>query len=200
MKTWAFILLFACAACSTIEEDAPRDENEIARPDQAFEQAVIELHDGREMRARIHANFLDQYQKDNLVLLYEDVKCFGFDSLGNLESVLYCDSLQYLRARGDMKAWGEVEVLGQDPQVGTLRNLDFDEALTHLQSRPSFRLQTTWLEWARRFSRLRTDAPVTFYTLLDTLHGTGFSSNQNLSNWEILQPTGVSHRAPEEKP
>jgi hypothetical protein len=194
MKLAFLLVLILLSSCSKLEEDDAPLQDGPAKPDQAFEHAVIELHEAGELRAEIHAHYLDQYQRDALVLLYENVRCYAYDSLGRLESLLTCDSLKYLRTRGDLRAWGSVEVYGQDleadPSVQATA-VSLDSLMLH---GADFHLKTEWVEWTKRLQRLRTEAPVTFYTALDTLYGTGFSSNQNLTNWEIGSPSGVSYR------
>ena len=52
-------------------------------------------------------------------------------------------------------------------------------------------LMTDSLTWDNNSDKIYTDANLEFITSdSDTLYGTGFKSNIDLTNWKILQPRG----------
>ncbi len=178
----AACLLALLAACSRFESDAELEDIS-DRPEQEFLQGTIELFEQERLLGTVEADVIQQFKKENRLLLYGSVHAEDFDSTGSLRSQLDCDTLHVNRVLRDLKAVGNVIVYSSETPSGQGR----------------LRLETDSLEWKNRIQRIRTEADVVFYTEQDTLYGTGFSSDRDLRNWEITKARGVSHR-PEGQP
>ena len=190
------LVLAACllTACTKIPED---DELQLEehQPDQHFHRARITLFNGDLPRARLDALHMQQFDNERMILCFDSVEAVSWDSLGQVESLMTCDTVYFHRDHHNIKARWNVEIYSPyaDPETGEYTG-GAPHSVAELLAAPYQFLATDWLDWNDRVGRLRTDAPVYFESPTDTVWGVGFTSNRDLSNWEIYQVEGVSHR------
>ncbi len=181
--------------CSRLPEDDELSE-QIHQPDQHFHRARITMFSGERPRARLDALHMQQFNSERMILCFDSVEAVSWDSLGHIESVMTCDTLYFHRDHHDLKARWNVEIYSPftDSETGVYKG-PLPTTVDALLAGPCQYLSTDWLDWNDRVGRLRTDAPIYFESPADTVWGTGFTSNRDLSNWEVYQVEGVSHRS-----
>lgn len=183
------LLLLALLACTRIDENDSELRDTDGMPDQTFKDGRLWLYNKELVLGSLEAQVIEQYEQETRLRLYGKVKVVDLDSLGRVSTTLTCDTLHFYRLRRDFVAIGNVEV-HSEPSSGRLKG-----------DQGPLRLNTTQLEWSNRLARIHTDREVRFETAQDTLYGVGFSSNKDLTSWEISRPSGVSHRElQQEKP
>ncbi|MDP2359387.1 MAG: hypothetical protein Q8O14_01350 [bacterium] len=188
------LALLALAACSRLEESAPRAVRP-DQPEQLFLDARVEFLEGGMVRGEAMARRMDQHRRSSLVRMVDSVEVVSWDSLGRAESLTLCDTLHYRRDRQDITALGNVRMLAASDPQGRRLDLEPGTDLAALRRRPPFLLRTRRLDWVQRIQKIQSEESVVFVTPYDTLHGVGFRSDRNLRNWEIGEPVGVTHRA-----
>lgn len=176
------LLLLCCTACTNLEENDPESNAFRGRPDQEFEDGRFWLYREQRVLGSLEARLIEQYERDSRLRLIGQVKVVDIDSLGQVSTTLTCDTLHFYRARQDFVALGHVVVYSEPTSVRIGRE------------QGPLRLVTEQLEWTNRLARIHTLRDVVFQTDQDTLYGTGFSSNRDLTSWEITHPKGVTHR------
>lgn len=203
MRVLAPVLaLCGLLSCTVVREPESVPSPRRDQPDQIFLDARVELQEDGQVRGAISARRMEQVRRRSTIRMRDSVEVVSWDSLGRVESLTLCDTLLYRRDRQDMSAGGNVRMMAAaDPQGRRLREAPASADLAALRRRPPFQLLTRHLDWVQRIHKVQTEAPVVFYTPLDTLYGVGFSSDRKLRNWEIKRPTGVTHRMrSEERP
>lgn len=187
----ALVLLFmAVSACTNLEENDPEGNLFKGQPDQVFLDGELEIYRKEKTLGTLQAQVIEQYDRESRLRLYGKVKVVDKDSLGNVSTTLTCDTLHFYRARQDFVALGNVIVYSEPTSARMTAE------------RGPMRLATEQLEWTNRLERIHTLREVVFQTAKDTLYGVGFSSNRDLTSWEIMRPSGVTHRVipvPEKK-
>jgi len=141
------------------------------RPTQESWDSEIYITKLGERNAKIHAGHLAQYEKNRSVVLNEDVKADFYRDDEHV-STLYADSAIVFQKTNVMRAFKNVVVKS-------------DSGIT---------LYTEQLEYTQKTEKITSDTTVTLTTETDTLHGIGFESNTELTQWKILKPTGVTTR------
>ncbi len=122
--------------------------------------------------ARVEAGHMVKVRDEEFDRLDGAVRVDFFDADGAHTSRVLSDSG---RADGDGKTF---------TALGRVRAVS-DSGVT---------LYTTRLEWSDARREIFTDARVTVITGTDTVHGIGFTAAQDLSQWRIFQPQGVTER------
>lgn len=141
-------------------------------PDQeTFGFDVMLSEEGR-IFARVTANHMVFYKEDGAYLLGGDVKTGIFSPEGKQTSIIYSDSAEVNRDGSRLAARKNVVVKS-------------DSGIT---------MKTDVLFWSNISREIFTDTFVTIYFENDTLYGTGFVSNVNLTNWKIKKPQGITTR------
>lgn len=194
VRRWLPLALLALAACTQLPEDGEPAADDGLQPDQVFLQGRIQLQEEGRLRATLQAERIEQFRRQSLVVLVDSVLSVSWDSLGLLESAIECDSLRFTRDRRDLYARGHVRVAGAGEDADRVRLARAADPVAELRRDPPLQLLTSALDYVNRTGRIQTDSAVVFITRQDTLHGVGFSSDQDLRNWEIRQPTGVTRR------
>ena len=101
--------------------------------------------------------------------LYDNVNVNLFDENFQHKSLIKSQSAMVNEKENRMKAYGSVIVTSNDGKI----------------------LMTDSLTWDNNSDKIFTDANLEFVTSdTDTLYGTGFHSNIDLTDWNILQPRG----------
>ena len=92
-----------------------------------------------------------------------------FDENFQQKSLIKSQSAMVNEKENKIKAYGSVVVISDDGKI----------------------LMTDSLTWDNNSDKIYTDSNLEFITSdSDTLYGTGFKSNIDLTNWNILQPRG----------
>lgn len=169
------IVLVAFALAVFIQCSEPGQDNakvvEQKRPTQESWDSEIYLTHLGERNAKIHAGHLAQYEQNNSVILNEDVKA-DFYKKNKHVSTLFADSAVVFQNTNVMRAFKNVVVKS-------------DSGIT---------LYTEQIEYTQKTEKITSDTLVTLTSETDTLHGIGFESNTDLTQWKILKPTGVTTR------
>ena len=101
--------------------------------------------------------------------LYDNVNVDLFDEDFQHKSLIKSQSAMVNEKENSIKAYGSVVVISDDGKI----------------------LMTDSLTWDNNSDKIYTDANLKFVTSdTDTLYGTGFKSNIDLTDWNILQPRG----------
>ena len=101
--------------------------------------------------------------------LFDNVNVDLFDENFQQKSLIKSQSAMVNEKENKIKAYGSVVVISNDGKI----------------------LMTDSLTWDNNSDKIYTDANLEFITSdSDTLYGTGFKSNIDLTNWNILQPRG----------
>jgi len=158
--------LMMCSAPEEQEQTVPGQ-----RPTQESWDSEIYLTELGERHATIQAGHLAQYEDKEMVILNEDVKTDFFRE-NKHSSTLVADSAVVFRNTNVMRAFGQVVV-------------ESDSGIT---------LYTERLAYDPDTEKITADTAVTLTTETDTLHGIGFESNSDLTEWVITQPRGVTRR------
>ncbi len=160
-----FVIFFSCSSQSS--------ENLISRdgmPDQESWDVVIILTDQGITRAKVKSGHLQKYNDKDFIILDNNVVVDFFDRQEQRTSILTAEKAEVNESSNNMKAIGSVKVLA-------------DNGIT---------LYSETLDWNSKEEKLFTKDYIMITTSeLDTLHGTGFESDPDLTNWKILKPSGV---------
>jgi len=139
-------------------------------PDQELWDSEIHFTEMGTTNAIIHAGHLAKFNENDLIILNQKVEA-DFYQNNEHASTLYADSA-IVEQQNNMQAFGNVIV-------------ESDSGIT---------LLTEQLFYTQETNKITSDTFVTLTSEMDTLHGKGFSSDPDLSNWIINQPTGVTRR------
>ena len=168
MKRYFFLLIFLIACQSN--ELQKSGQTRQGRPDAESWDAVITLTNKGAKRGVIRSGHLEKYNDNEFIMLDQNVDADFFN-----EEEVFTTNLKSLVAEIDeeedfLVAIGNVVVVT-------------DSGVT---------LFTDTLSWDNQKEKVFTSDSVIFITeKKDTLYGIGFESDIELSNWKILQPTGV---------
>ena len=168
MKRYFFLLIFLFACQSN--ELQKSGQTRQGRPDAESWDAVITLTNKGAKRGVIRSGHLEKYNDNEFIMLDQNVDADFFN-----EEEVFTTNLKSLVAEIDeeedfLVAIGNVVVVT-------------DSGVT---------LFTDTLSWDNQKEKVFTSDSVVFITeKKDTLYGIGFESDIELSNWKILQPTGV---------
>jgi len=141
-------------------------------PDQESWDFVFSLSREGMKSAEINAGHLIKYENDGLTYLGDSMQVDYFDKKGLHVSTLTSDSGVINEKREHLTAIGNVIMVS-------------DSGYTMLTDR---------VFWRNDSNIVYTDGDITLYSELDTLYGTGFSSDVKLENWTIQKPRGHSYR------
>lgn len=156
--------------CSDPEADYD-NTTEVDRPSQESWDSEIYLTKLGVRNAIIHAGHLSQYSDQQMAILNEDVKADFFRE-NRHTSTMYADSAVVFQQKNTMRAFKNVVVKS-------------DSGIT---------LYTERLAYDPSTEKITSDTTVTLTTETDTLHGIGFESNNDLTEWKITKPWGVTRR------
>ena len=168
MKRYFFLLIFLFACQSN--ELQKSGQTRQGRPDAESWDAIITLTNKGAKRGVIRSGHLEKYNDNEFIMLDQNVDADFFN-----EEEVFTTNLKSLVAEIDeeedfLVAIGNVVVVT-------------DSGVT---------LFTDTLSWDNQKEKVFTSDSVVFITeKKDTLYGIGFESDIELSNWKILQPTGV---------
>jgi len=159
-----FILFFV--SCSK-NEDIKNVEKDLH--DQLSTNVEITLTKKGNITAKIKSKILKKNNQSLQLELYDNVHVDLFDEDFLHKSLIKSQSAMVNEKENRIKAYGSVMVISDDGKI----------------------LMTDSLTWDNNSDKIYTDANLEFVTSdTDTLYGTGFKSNIDLTDWNILQPRG----------
>jgi len=122
------------------------------------------------LNAVVHAGHIMQFGSEERTILHQKVKADFYKNNAHT-STLFADSA-VIWQQDQMEAFGNVKV-------------ESDSGVT---------LYTPQLAYDQKTAKITSDSLVTITTDVDTLHGQGFVSKPDLSDWVIREPRGVTWR------
>ena len=161
-----FISLFFSISCS---KNDFTDNFEKDIHDQLSTNVEITLTKKGNVTAKIKSEVLKKNNQSLQLELFDNVNVDLFDENFQQKSLIKSQSAMVNEKENKIKAYGSVVVISDDGKI----------------------LMTDSLTWDNNSDKIYTDANLEFITSdSDTLYGTGFKSNIDLTNWNILQPRG----------
>ena len=161
-----FISVFFSISCS---KNDFTDNFEKDVHDQLSTNVEITLTKKGNVTAKIKSEVLKKNNQSLQLELFDNVNVDLFDENFQQKSLIKSQSAMVNEKENKIKAYGSVVVISDDGKI----------------------LMTDSLTWDNNSDKIYTDANLEFITSdSDTLYGTGFKSNIDLTNWNILQPRG----------
>ena len=161
-----FISVFFSISCS---KNDFTDNFEKDIHDQLSTNVEITLTKKGNVTAKIKSEVLKKNNQSLQLELFDNVNVDLFDENFQQKSLIKSQSAMVNEKENRIKAYGSVVVISNDGKI----------------------LMTDSLTWDNNSDKIYTDANLEFITSdSDTLYGTGFKSNIDLTNWNILQPRG----------
>ena len=137
--------------------------------DQLSTNVEITLTKKGNVTAKIKSEVLKKNNQSLQLELFDNVNVDLFDENFQQKSLIKSQSAMVNEKENKIKAYGSVVVISDDGKI----------------------LMTDSLTWDNNSDKIYTDANLEFITSdSDTLYGTGFKSNIDLTNWNILEPRG----------
>ena len=161
-----FISVFFSISCS---KNDFTDNFEKDIHDQLSTNVEITLTKKGNVTAKIKSEVLKKNNQSLQLELFDNVNVDLFDENFQQKSLIKSQSAMVNEKENKIKAYGSVVVISDDGKI----------------------LMTDSLTWDNNSDKIYTDANLEFITSdSDTLYGTGFKSNIDLTNWNIFQPRG----------
>ena len=161
-----FISVFFSISCS---KNDFTDNFEKDIHDQLSTNVEITLTKKGNVTAKIKSEVLKKNNQSLQLELFDNVNVDLFDENFQQKSLIKSQSAMVNEKENKIKAYGSVVVISNDGKI----------------------LMTDSLTWDNNSDKIYTDSNLEFITSdSDTLYGTGFKSNIDLTNWNILQPRG----------
>ena len=161
-----FLSVFFSISCS---KNDFTDNFEKDIHDQLSTNVEITLTKKGNVTAKIKSEVLKKNNQSLQLELFDNVNVDLFDENFQKKSLIKSQSAMVNEKENKIKAYGSVVVISDDGKI----------------------LMTDSLTWDNNSDKIYTDANLEFITSdSDTLYGTGFKSNIDLTNWNILQPRG----------
>ena len=161
-----FISVFFSISCS---KNDFTDNFEKDIHDQLSTNVEITLTKKGNVTAKIKSEVLKKNNQSLQLELFDNVNVDLFDENFQQKSLIKSQSAMVNEKENKIKAYGSVVVISDDGKI----------------------LMTDSLTWDNNSDKIYTDANLEFITSdSDTLYGTGFKSNIDLTNWNILEPRG----------
>lgn len=164
----AIFLMLPLFHCTNPETEQPSQTKEM--PTQESWDSDIYFTKLGTLNVVVHAGHILQFGQEKRTILHQKVKA-DFYRDNQHTSILFADSAVILQ-QNQMEAFGNVKV-------------ESDSGIT---------LYTSQLAYNQKTEKITSDTLVTITTEMDTLHGRGFVSNPDLSDWTIREPRGVTYR------
>ena len=166
IRKLTFLSIFFLISCS---KNDFTDNFEKDVHDQLSTNVEITLTKKGNITAKIKSEVLKKNNQSFQLELFDNVNVDLFDENFQKKSLIKSQSAMVNEKENRIKAYGSVVVISDDGKI----------------------LMTDSLTWDNNSDKIYTDANLEFITSdSDTLYGTGFKSNIDLTNWNILQPRG----------
>ena len=138
--------------------------------DQLSTNIEITLTKKGNITAKIKSEILKKNNKSQKLELFDNVIVDLFDENFQKKSLVKSQSAIVNEKENKIKAYGSVVVISNDGKI----------------------LMTDSLTWDNNSDKIYTDANLKLITSdADTLYGTGFKSNIDLTDWNIFKPRGI---------
>ena len=163
LTIFSILFLASCSKNDTLDEIS-KDVH-----DQLSTSVVITLTKKGNITATINSEILKKNNQSLQLELYDNVNVNLFDENFEHKSLIKSQSAIVNEKENRMKAYGNVIVTSNDGKI----------------------LMTDSLSWDNNSDKIYTNSNLEFITSdTDTLYGTGFESNIDLTDWNILKPRG----------
>jgi len=160
---YSIVILLSCSK-SELTDNLIEDVH-----DQLSTNVEITLTKKGNITAKIKSEILKKNNQSLQLELYNNVNVNLFDENFQQKSLIKSESAMVNEKENRIKAYGNVEVISNDGKV----------------------LKTDSLSWDNNSDKIYTNSNLEFITSnTDTLYGTGFESNVDLTDWNILKPKG----------
>lgn len=171
-RLWSLIGITLLVGCSDLEEPATELVESTSIPDQEIWNGQIEITSDGRRQSVVQAGHIEVFEKQKVTLFGDGVTVDFYNSAGEHTSVLTSQRAR-IEERADLfVALGDVIVSSDSGAV----------------------LRTERLFWDRTDRQVRSDTLVILTTELDSLRGFDFESNEDLSSWQLKNPTGQTFR------
>jgi LPS export ABC transporter protein LptC len=165
-------VLSASSGCTNRQSGSIVKVDSTETPEQELWGSTVILSKNGTITSRIQAGHISRFKGRAETMLDSGVVVDFYDKDGKHTSVMTSKYGKVQGEQNDLYAWGNVVVTSDSGHV----------------------LRTAAIQWDHTTQKIRSDTFVTITTQLDTLHGYGLVSDDNLENWEIGQPTGETVR------
>lgn len=163
LTIFSILFLASCSKNDTLDEIS-KDVH-----DQLSTSIEITLTKKGNITATINSEILKKNNQSLQLELYDNVNVNLFDENFEHKSLIKSQSAIVNEKENRMKAYGNVIVSSNDGKI----------------------LMTDSLSWDNNSDKIYTNSNLEFITSdTDTLYGTGFESNIDLTDWNILKPRG----------
>ena len=163
LTIFSILFLASCSKNDTLDEIS-KDVH-----DQLSTSVEITLTKKGNLTATINSEILKKNNQSLQLELYDNVNVNLFDENFEHKSLIKSQSAIVNEKENRMKAYGNVIVTSNDGKI----------------------LMTDSLSWDNNSDKIYTNSNLEFITSdTDTLYGTGFESNIDLTDWNILKPRG----------
>ena len=163
LSIFSVLFLISCSKNDTIDEIS-KDVH-----DQLSTNVEITLTKKGNITATINSEIFKKNNQSLQLEIYNNVNVNLFDENFEHKSLIKSQSAMVNEKENRMKAYGNVVVISNDGKI----------------------LMTDSLSWDNNSDKIYTNANLEFITSdTDTLYGTGFESNIDLTDWNILKPRG----------
>ncbi len=171
-------LLVSLHACKNDMRDVMRLPSNQLAPSQVGDSITLLYSDTSRLRVMLQANRMLVFTKNTrepMRILPKGVFVTFFDNKGHISATLRANYAVHYEMTKRMEAKYKVEVVNTKGE----------------------KLETERLVWNEATERISTDAPIKITTGNEVIRGVGFESNQDFTNYQIHQVTGVFHLAEE---
>ena len=168
-KLFKKLTIFSILSLASCSKNDTLDEISKDVHDQLSTGVEITLTKKGNITATINSEILKKNNQSLQLELYDNVNVNLFDENFEHKSLIKSQSAIVNEKENRMKAYGNVIVTSNDGKI----------------------LMTDSLSWDNNSDKIYTNSNLEFITSdTDTLYGTGFESNIDLTDWNILKPRG----------
>jgi LPS export ABC transporter protein LptC len=168
----AAIAIVTFSGCTKLQQPAPDLGESVELPEQELYNATITFYKDDKLSTILKAGQIRKYQQKQTVMMDSGIVVDFFDEFGRHATTLWADSGNANERTQNLFASGHVVAISDSGE----------------------RLETSVLRWDPVTRRIISDAAVKISTPTDTIYGSGFVSDQNLKNWTIERPEGITFR------
>jgi len=169
-----FVGIIVFFSCSSQREEEQIQESVIEYPDQESWQATIRITKDGQTVGLLQAGHIQKFNQKKITLLKDGLVVDFFNTQGEHTSVLNSGGGTVYDDRQDMIAYENVVVVSDS----------------------GLQLFSDTLRWDNKNQKIYSDIPVRIVSdEADTLYGDRFTSDTDLSNYEIVNPRGKSTKS-----
>jgi LPS export ABC transporter protein LptC len=167
------LLVMGCSDRAGIQRSA--DDPFLQAPSHTAYNVKILFTDSNRTKAVLYGRQGRIDERTNTTTMTGSVVVDFYDRTGRaVEARLTADSVIVDDRSKNMTAYGAVHVVSEQRGIT---------------------LTTTQLAWVQSTARVRTDSPVHIETKSESIDGTGFESNQDLSSYRLFEVRGVRRKS-----